>query len=91
MKIAVMGTGAIGGYLGARLAVAGAEVTFIARGAHLAAIRDAGLRMLSPLGDVDVRPASATEDPATVGKVPGPFRHAGNELLPVGGIAELET
>ena len=69
MKIAVMGTGAIGGYLGARLAVAGAEVTFIARGAHLAAIRDAGLRMLSPLGDVHVRPASATEDPAAVGPV----------------------
>ena len=69
MKIAVMGTGAIGGYVGARLAVAGAGVTFIARGAHLAAIRGAGLRVSSPLGDVHVRPASATDDPAAVGPV----------------------
>jgi len=69
MKIAIMGTGAIGGYIGARLAVAGAEVTFIARGAHLAAIRAAGLRIQSPLGDVHVRRASATEDPAAVGPV----------------------
>ncbi len=64
-----MGTGAIGGYVGARLAAAGAEVTFIARGAHLAAIRTAGLRVSSPLGDVHVTPASATEDPAAVGPV----------------------
>jgi len=69
MKVAVMGTGAIGGYVGARLAAAGAEVTFIARGAHLAAIRTAGLRVSSPLGDVHVTPASATEDPAAVGPV----------------------
>ena len=64
-----MGTGAIGGYVGARLAAAGAEVTFIARGAHLAAIRTGGLRVSSPLGDVHVTPASATEDPAAVGPV----------------------
>ena len=64
-----MGTGAIGGYVGARLAAAGADVTFIARGAHLAAIRTAGLRVSSPLGDVHVTPASATEDPAAVGPV----------------------
>jgi len=69
MKVAVMGTGAIGGYVGARLAAAGAQVTFIARGAHLAAIRAAGIRVLSPLGDVTVAPASATDDPRTVGAV----------------------
>ena len=69
MKVAVMGTGAIGGYVGARLAAAGAEVTFIARGAHLAAIRTAGVRIFSPLGDVTVSPASATDDPRTVGAV----------------------
>ena len=69
MKVAVMGTGAIGGYLGARLAGAGAGVTFIARGAHLAAIRAAGLRVSSPLGDVHVLPACATESPAAVGPV----------------------
>src|SRR5712692_2107200 len=69
MKVAVMGTGAIGGYVGARLAAAGAPVTFIARGAHLATIRTAGVRVLSPLGDVTVAPASATDDPRTVGAV----------------------
>jgi 2-dehydropantoate 2-reductase len=69
MRIAVMGTGAIGGYLGARLAAAGADVAFIARGKHLAAIREGGLRILSPLGDVHVAPAPATDDPAAVGAV----------------------
>jgi 2-dehydropantoate 2-reductase len=69
MKIGVMGAGAIGGYLGARMAAAGAGVTFIARGRHLAAIRDVGLRVLSPLGDAHVHPASATDDPAAVGEV----------------------
>jgi 2-dehydropantoate 2-reductase len=69
MKIAVMGTGAIGGYVGARLAARGGQVSFIARGRHLAAIREAGLRVLSPLGDVHVDPASATDDPTAVGEV----------------------
>ena len=64
-----MGTGAMGGYLGARLGTAGAGVTFIARGVHLAAIRTAGLRVSSPLGDVHVTPALATDDPAAVGPV----------------------
>jgi 2-dehydropantoate 2-reductase len=69
MKIGVMGAGAIGGYIGARLASVGAEVTFVARGPHLAAIREKGLRIQSPLGDVHIDPASATEDPAAVGEV----------------------
>jgi 2-dehydropantoate 2-reductase len=69
MRIAVMGTGAIGGYVGARLAAKGARVTFIARGRHLAAIREQGLRVRSPLGDLHVQPASATDDPAAVGEV----------------------
>ncbi len=69
MRIAVMGTGAIGGYVGARLATAGAEVVFIARGAHLAAIREAGLKVTSPLGDLHINPATATDDPAEVGPV----------------------
>jgi 2-dehydropantoate 2-reductase len=69
MKIAVMGTGAIGGYVGARLAAGGSQVTFIARGEHLAAIRKGGLKVLSPLGNVHVDPASATHDPAAVGEV----------------------
>ncbi len=69
IRIAVMGTGAIGGYVGARLATAGAEVVFIARGAHLAAIRGAGLKVTSPLGDLHINPATATDDPAEVGPV----------------------
>jgi 2-dehydropantoate 2-reductase len=69
MKIAVMGAGAIGGYVGARLAAAGAEVTFIARGRHLAAIRQRGLEVRSPLGDVQVDAATATDDPGAVGEV----------------------
>jgi 2-dehydropantoate 2-reductase len=69
MRMAVMGTGAIGGYVGARLAAGGARVTFIARGRHLAAIRQRGLVVQSPLGDVHVDPAPATDDPAAVGEV----------------------
>ncbi len=54
MRIVIFGAGGVGGYFGARLAAAGNEVTFVARGAHLAAMRDRGLRILSPLGDIDV-------------------------------------
>jgi 2-dehydropantoate 2-reductase len=69
MKVAVMGAGAIGGYVGARLAAAGADVTFVARGQHLAAMRRAGLRIVSPLGDLHLEPTAATDEPAAVGKV----------------------
>ena len=69
MKIAIMGSGGVGGYFGARLAAAGNDVTFIARGAHLDGIRKAGLRVQSPLGDVHISPADATDDPAGVGPV----------------------
>ncbi|MEE8560014.1 MAG: 2-dehydropantoate 2-reductase [Alphaproteobacteria bacterium] len=69
MKIAVMGAGGVGGYYGARLAAAGEEVAFIARGAHLAAIRARGLRVESARGDVHIHPAFATEDAAEVGPV----------------------
>ncbi len=69
MRIAVLGVGGVGGYFGARLAEAGHEVHLIARGAHLAAIRAGGLRVASPKGDVVARPASATDDPASIGPV----------------------
>src|SRR5690349_13399751 len=52
MRIAVMGVGGIGGVMGGRLAAAGADVLFIARGAHLAALQASGLRVSSALGDV---------------------------------------
>lgn len=69
MKIAVMGTGGVGGYYGARLAEAGCEVGFVARGTHLAAIRAEGLRVESPLGNVHLKSPRVTDDPATLGKV----------------------
>ena len=69
MRIAVMGSGGVGGYLGARLAATGQDVTFVARGAHLAAINEGGLALRSGLGDVLIRPAQASDDPATIGPV----------------------
>jgi 2-dehydropantoate 2-reductase len=69
MRIAVMGSGAVGGYYGARLALAGHDVTFIARGAHLDAIRARGLQVRSAaLGDFTAR-ARAEQDTARVGPV----------------------
>lgn len=67
MRFAIVGSGAVGGYFGAKLARNGQEVTFIARGAHLAAIRQDGLRIQSAkLGDFVVR-AAAHDDPTQVG------------------------
>ncbi len=69
MKIAVMGAGGVGGFFGGRLARAGLDVTFIARGKHLEAIRANGLQVRSREGDFVVRPALATDKPAEVGPV----------------------
>jgi 2-dehydropantoate 2-reductase len=69
MRVAVFGTGAVGGYFGGRLAQAGVDVTFIARGAHLQAIQEEGLRVDSLLGDFEVHPVQATSDPECVGQV----------------------
>jgi 2-dehydropantoate 2-reductase len=69
MKIAILGSGAVGGYYGARLARTGHDVVFIARGAHLAAIREKGLEVRSPvLGDF-IAHGGAEEDTAKVGPV----------------------
>src|SRR6516164_5193662 len=67
MRIAVYGAGGVGGYFGGRLAKAGAQVHFIARGAHLRALREHGLKVRSVKGDFEVR-APATDDPADVGR-----------------------
>jgi len=66
MRIVIMGAGGLGGYFGARLAAAGNDVAFVARGAHLAAIRQAGLRVTSALGDLHLRDVVATDDPSTL-------------------------
>lgn len=69
MRIAIFGTGGVGGYLGGRLAQAGEEVIFIARGEHLRAIQTTGLRVDSILGDFVINPAQASDNPAEVGPV----------------------
>ena len=69
MRIAVIGAGGIGGPYGASLAKAGADVTFVARGAHLAAIRENGLRIEGDRGETHIRPAQATDDIAGIGTV----------------------
>ena len=69
LRVAVFGVGAVGGYFGGRLAGAGHDVTFVARGEGLTALETNGLRVDSIGGDFVVRPARATDDPATVGPV----------------------
>ena len=66
MHIVIFGTGGVGGYIGGRLAQAGNDVTFIARGEHLAAIRANGLQVKSIAGDFTVTPARATDRPAEI-------------------------
>jgi 2-dehydropantoate 2-reductase len=69
MRIAVVGAGGVGGGFGVALAKAGADVTFIARGAHLAAMKSQGLKVQGPRGDIHLVPTQATDDPAKVGQV----------------------
>ena len=69
MKIAIVGTGGVGGYYGARLAEAGGDVWFFARGKHLAAMRERGLRVLSPNGDIHLTKVNATDRPQDIGPV----------------------
>ena len=70
MRVAMMGSGGIGGYFGGRLAANGCDVTFIARGRHLEAIRDQGLRINSrDIGDAVIHPANTTDNPSDVGIV----------------------
>ncbi|GAA5153972.1 2-dehydropantoate 2-reductase [Pseudonocardia eucalypti] len=90
MKVAVLGAGAIGAYVGASLCRAGAEVHLIARGPQLAALRENGVRVLSPRGDFHTHP-NATDDPAQVGPVDHVFlgikatgyAHAGDLVRPL--------
>jgi 2-dehydropantoate 2-reductase len=67
MKIAIVGAGGVGGYFGGRLAAAGADVFFLARGAHLEAMRTRGLTILSPKGDLHLTRVNAEADPAAIG------------------------
>ena len=69
MKIAIFGSGGVGGYFGARLAAAGEDVTFLARGAHLKAMQDTGLHTESPNGNLDLPTVQATDRPQAIGPV----------------------
>ncbi|AMW03795.1 2-dehydropantoate 2-reductase [Gemmatimonas phototrophica] len=69
MRIAVVGAGAVGGVFGARLATAGHEVTFLARGTTLEVLRTQGLQLESVHGNVHLSPTHATDDPAAIGVV----------------------
>jgi 2-dehydropantoate 2-reductase len=69
MRIAIVGSGGVGGYFGGRLAEAGADVTFLARGAHLEALRANGLRIASPKGDVHLPRVQAEGDTREIGRV----------------------
>jgi 2-dehydropantoate 2-reductase len=93
MKIAVMGVGGLGGYYGGLLARAGHEVAFVARGAHLAALREKGLQVKSIHGDFHVAPVRATDNPGEIGpadlvlvcvKTPGLDAAAGAALQMLG-------
>ncbi len=68
MRVAVMATGSLGGYFGGRLAEAGHEVHFIARGANLTAIKANGLKIRSELGDLHIAKPNVTDDPKTIGE-----------------------
>jgi 2-dehydropantoate 2-reductase len=69
MRVAVMAAGAVGGYFGGRLAAAGHDVAFIARGAHRVAMRRDGLKIESGLGDFHLKDVNVSDDPKQVGPV----------------------
>ena len=69
MRIAVMGSGGVGGYFGARLVKGGADVVFIARGAHLAAMRQHGLRIENDREPIELPKIDVTDDASRIGRV----------------------
>src|ERR1700752_4111356 len=69
MRLVIIGAGGVGGYFGARLAATGSDVSFIARGAHLDAIRTRGLRVESPKGNLPLADVKAASDPSEIGVV----------------------
>jgi len=80
MRIAVVGAGGVGGGFGAALAKAGADVTFIARGAHLAAMKSQGLKIQGGRGETHIVPTEATDNPAEVGAV---------DIVPLGRVQRI--
>lgn len=87
--MAIYGTGGVGAAFGSRLALAGQEVVFLARGAHLAALRQHGLTVVTPTETLRVQPIVATDDPAEVGPVDAVLLALKTWQLP-GAVADLE-
>lgn len=87
MRIVAFGAGGVGGYFGGRLAVSGVDVTFVARGAHLDAIRNSGLTIRTEDGDITVKPATATDDLSTV--APPDYLFFAVKLFDTEAVAEL--
>jgi len=91
MRIAVIGAGGVGGAFGAALAKAGGDVTFVARGGHLAAMRERGLLVESERGETLIQPVQATDNPSSVGPVDivlfcvklWDVESAGEEIIPL--------
>src|SRR5262245_15225757 len=73
MKAGIVGGGGVGGYLAARLKLAGHDIGIVARGPNLAALRERGLRLKSPLGDAETGPLKASDDPREIGPVDALF------------------
>ena len=69
MRIAIMGSGGVGGYFGAKLVLGGADVAFVARGSHLAAMRQHGLIVESAHDPIHLPKVNVTDDPSTIGPV----------------------
>jgi len=69
LRIAIIGAGGVGGYFGARLAASGADIAFVARGAHLKAMQSTGLFVESPKGDIHLEKVTATDNPKKIGPV----------------------
>ncbi|MGB0569474.1 MAG: 2-dehydropantoate 2-reductase [Paracoccaceae bacterium] len=67
MKVCIFGAGAIGGYMGVKLAKAGADVSLVARGPHLAAMQEKGLTLIEEEGETTTAPVTASDDPAALG------------------------
>jgi 2-dehydropantoate 2-reductase len=69
VRIAIMGSGGVGGYFGAKLVLGGADVAFVARGSHLKAMREQGLIIESAHDPIHLPKVNVTDDPSTIGPV----------------------
>jgi 2-dehydropantoate 2-reductase len=89
MRAGIVGGGGVGGYLGARLKLAGHDVGILARGSNLAALRERGLHLKSPLGEAQTGPLEASADPREIGPVDALFMTT--KLYDLEAVASMAT